>query len=133
MKINIETIPPEQGHHCGYSTCGDFWVDEKGVLQIRVTELGDDRSNWAIAVHEGTEYFDASRRGITEMDISQFDAQYEKEREAGLHKEMDEPGDDPRATYRESHMRATHVERAVCHALDLLWDQHQGDVESHVL
>lgn len=128
MKIHIETIPKSQDHHCGYLTCGDWWVDEDGTLQIRVTETGDDDSDTAVAIHELTEAKDCIARGITEKEVCAFDMQFEAERITGRHSEDAEPGDDPRSPYRESHQRANHVERAYCHARDLLWDDHERAV-----
>lgn len=132
MIVHIETIPFGEPHRCGYASAGDWWWEGE-VLQVRVTAMGDPRKEWAIAAHETDEAITCKRLGITEAQVCEFDSQYEKEREQGLHKEMDEPGDDPRSPYREPHMRATHVERAVCHSQDVLWDQLQGDVEAKVL
>jgi hypothetical protein len=133
LNVCIKTIPAEVGHRCGYATAGDWWYDEEGVLQIRVTELGDRRSEAAIAMHEWAEAEHCRLANVSDAQICQFDTQFESERATGLHSATEEPGDDPRAPYRESHWRAIHVERALCHALDLPWDEHNGNVESFTL
>lgn len=131
--VNVERLEPGEPHRCGYSTAGDWWVDEDGVLQIRVSNLNHERSEHAIIVHEYAEAIQCLRTGVTDLQICEFDRKFEAEREQGLHSEAAEPGDDPRAPYREEHQGATHVERAMCHALDLSWNEHQSDVTKFVL
>jgi hypothetical protein len=130
MRVVIETIPLKQAHKCGYETCGDWHFDHEGALKITVTETGNPASDLAVAVHEAVEALHCKMNGISELQVSQHDIQFERERVTGKHKEEAEPGDDPRAPYRESHQRANHVERAVCHALDLLWDDHEVAVQA---
>lgn len=105
-------------------------MDEEGVFQIRVTETGFKESDVAVAIHELVEAIHCEMTGTTELEVCQHDRQFEAERVVGRHSEDAEPGDDPRAPYRESHQRANHVERAVCHALDVIWEDHERAVEA---
>ena len=54
MKILIETIKHSEQR---YPTVGDYWTDSDGTLQVRVSEMGDDRYALLVAVHEVIEAF----------------------------------------------------------------------------
>ena len=51
MKINIETISHGQQR---YPTPGDYWYDEEGTLQVRISDLGNELYEKMIAIHEAT-------------------------------------------------------------------------------
>jgi hypothetical protein len=121
MKILIETIPHDQQR---YETVGDWWYDAYGTLQIRVSKMGCRESELDVAIHEMIEAEACRKAGITEQSVTQFDLQYEKERQAGLHKLLEEPGDDDRAPYKTQHEAAEFVERAACSSQDMSWQQH---------
>lgn len=126
MKIEIKTVRHRDQR---YPTQGDWFFDEDRVLQIRVSEMGDERSEIAVALHEITEAICCGIEGITEQEVTEFDLQFEKERDAGQHGEDEEPGHDTRAPYNEAHKRAESVERVFCAAVDLLWDDHDRKVK----
>lgn len=107
MNIHIETIPHDQHR---YPTCGDWWVDDQGNLQIRVSDMGNPDYEALVALHELIEVLLCKKRGITTAQVDEFDKQFEKDREAGKHGEDDEPGDHPDAPYKKEHFFATNVE-----------------------
>lgn len=127
MKIVIETIPHDQQR---YPTCGDWWFDEDGTLQIRVSEMNSAPSEGAVAIHELVEVFLCSR-GLTmskdqrEALVAEVD-KFDKEYEGDLVDE--EPGDDPHAPYHKEHSIATSVERILCAFLGVSWGEHDGKV-----
>lgn len=49
MKIIMETLPHVTQI---YEACGNYWVDEDGTIQIRVSETGKDDFNWLVFLHE---------------------------------------------------------------------------------
>jgi hypothetical protein len=144
MKINMVTIPNNEQR---YPTLGDaWWSDEPGtepVLEVRVSALGDCRMEAMIAVHEIVESVLCINRGISIAAVDAFDIEFEKAREVignyphtgedtgwfpfrGRSVNADaEPGDDIEAPYREQHCYATAVERMLCAAMGISWDDYE--------
>jgi hypothetical protein len=114
MQIVIKTIP--QSEH-RYDTVGDYWEDENGVIQVRVSRLPDKRYEQAIILHELFEFFMMMHTGVKEPDVMAFDVEFEKNRT----NDHDEPGDDLRAPYRREHCFATAVERMFIAAVEVDW------------
>lgn len=119
MKIVIESIPHAAQR---YDTLGDWWFDPAGVLQIRVSNdqaLGggppDEREQFCIELHELVEARLCQERGITQKQVDDFDKLHLTE---GHNTEV-EPGDDPRAPYREEHRFAMIVEHLMARELGL--------------
>jgi len=116
MEINIKSIPKEESR---YDTCGDYWYDENGILQVRVLEMGK-REMMLIVFHELVEQFLTDERGITEPEIMKFDLDYEKNRQKDDNDS--EPGDDPNAPYRKEHRFAENIERIIAHEIGFNWN-----------
>lgn len=124
MKIIIETIPHKQQR---YETCGDWWVDSDGTIQIRISEMPPDSAG-AVAIHELVELFCCSKGfTITQnqleclvAEVDAFDKTYQGD---------DEPGDNPFAPYHVEHSIATAVERLICAHIKLPWGTHDKRVE----
>lgn len=125
MKIEIRVIPHGKQR---YSTCGDYWIDKKGVWQIRVSKMNDPRSEQAVAIHELSEMSGVIQANIPMPDIDAFDLMFEEERGRGLHGLNDEPGDDPRCPYHKQHVVATAIEVLQCDLLNLPWSEHEANV-----
>lgn len=124
-RIQIESIPHESQR---YPTVGDYWDDENGVEQIRVSEMGDWRYELLVAVHELIEKALTKHRGIAEEHISTFDINFENARAEG--RAIGEPGDHPHAPYRNEHFFATNLERLLAAELDVDWFEYDRHVES---
>lgn len=123
MKIVIETIPHDKQR---YETVGDWWVEkDTNVLQIRVSEMGDDRYHFLVALHELVEATLCNDRGISVLEVDEFDKAFEAKRPAG---NTDEPGDDPDAPYHLEHGFATGIERLLASALGLNWTDYDDAV-----
>ena len=116
MKVAIESIPHDEQR---YPTVGDYWLDESGTDQVRVSSMPDWRYEALVAVHELVEMLLARHRGISEEHISQFDIAFEQAREQGG--AFGEPGDAPDAPYRREHFFATNLERLLAAELDVDW------------
>ena len=80
MKIQLRTIPHTKQK---YETCGNYWVDQNGVRQIRVSDMGNEDYAFLVGLHEQIEQHLCLKRGITEESISAFDIAYEANRPEG--------------------------------------------------
>lgn len=118
MKVVIETIP---GDRQRYETAGDYWRDPDGVIQIRVSEMNNERYAALIAIHELIEFLLCDQRGIAEPDIMAFDIAHE-----GDH----EPGEHPDAPYRKEHAFAECIERLIAHEFGIDWAVYSNAAEA---
>lgn len=112
-RIIIEVIPHAKQL---YETCGNYYFDTEGDLRICVSEMSDNRYEMLIAVHELTEVLQTEFLGIPEPDIAKFDIEFERKRLPG---NLDEPGDDPDAPYKNSHCFSTGFERIMAALLNV--------------
>lgn len=118
MNINIKVIPHDKHR---YLTVGDWWFDDLGVLQIRVSDMGNEDYENLVVLHELAEVLLCKKRGITTKQVDDFDMNFEQERAAGVHGQYEEPGDDPKAPYRKEHFFATNIERLMSNELGVDW------------
>jgi hypothetical protein len=113
-----------------YQTCGDYFYDQDGVLQIRVVELGNEKYETLIAIHELVEERLTKWKGITEQQITDFDLFYEMRRKQGLVPEDTEPGFDNNAPYRQEHTFATGIEMMMCAYAGLSWFDYEQEINN---
>lgn len=122
MRIEIETIPHSQQR---YSTPGDWFYDENGVIHIKVSELSDWRREALMAIHELAEMLMCKHDGVTQESVDRFDIEYERNRTDG---DESEPGDDLDAPYRKQHCIASGIERVMAGALEVCWDTYGDEI-----
>jgi hypothetical protein len=127
MKINMQTIPHYQQR---YETVGDWYTDENGVVQFRVSDMKNDTYEFLVLAHEMVEWFLCKIAGISQVSVDKFDIQFEKDREAGLCSAEEEPGDSPAAPYHIQHCIATGVERMLCGVLGVPWKNYNDTIMS---
>jgi hypothetical protein len=127
--VNIKVIPHAEQR---YETCGDYYFepDAPGILNIRVSELGDWRMNMLVAIHELVEVSQCVQSGVKIEDIDAFDKLFERERIEGKHTPQDEPGDDRSAPYYVQHQIATGVERILAGVMGVDWNKYANAVEA---
>ncbi len=125
LQINFKVIPAAEQR---YPTSGDYWQDEHGVWQFRVTRMGNLFYEILVLIHELTEWAMCQAVGIKVKEIDRFDMMFEAERAAGAWKD-EEPGDDPRAPYFYQHMCATKVERLAAEMFKVDWGTYSSAVE----
>lgn len=122
MKVLIETIPHENQ---AYETVGNYTekIDADGnpYLHIEVSEHGDDRFNFLVALHELVEFHLCKHRGIKDEEIVAFDKRFEADRKPG---NEDEPGFAIDAPYRREHTTATGIEAIMAAELDVPWEEY---------
>lgn len=125
MNIAIKTIPHNDQQ---YETCGNWWFDGDGNIEIRVSDTGNWKYEVLVAVHEILEVCLCKDRGIDPRAVDAFDAQYEKERLEGKHADSDEPGDDPAAPYQKEHRFATALEMLFAQQLGVDWLEYEKTI-----
>jgi hypothetical protein len=125
LRMNIDTIPHESQR---YPTVGDYWLDENGVEQIRVSEMMDWRYEVLVAVHEIIEMALTRQRGIEEEAITEFDIRFEQDKDKGL--VTGEAGDNSNAPYRKEHFFATNIERLFAGELGVDWFEYDRYVDA---
>lgn len=127
MKITIETIPHKSQ---AYETVGDWYWDEFGNLEIKVSEMGDWRYEFLVALHEMVEVMLCRQHDIGQEAITDFDIKFESLRDSfpkiiG----QQEPGDMVSAPYHEEHVIATGIERRIAVELAVNWKKYNDTVE----
>ena len=101
---------------------GDWWWDPDDTLQMRVSTLPDWRYSMLIAIHELIEALLCRAHGVTAEAVDAWDM--------GPGKEMDEPGDDPRAPYHREHDFALCLERLLAHEIGVDWNAYGDAVDA---
>jgi hypothetical protein len=124
MNITIKTIPHKKQR---YPTCGDWWFDEQGNLQIRVSDVGNPNYEALVALHEMVEALLCKKRGITAAQVDTFDKAFEASRQPG---NEGEPGDDPKAPYRKEHFFATNIEALMSEELGVDWQKYEEVIDA---
>jgi hypothetical protein len=127
MNIVIRVIPHDEQR---YETPGDWYFDADGDLQIRVSQLGDWKAEACMAVHELVEVLLCKSRDISQEQVDEFDAEFERQRQEGLVGPDREAGDDAAAPYKREHRFATSIESLVADALALDWDDYAEAVDA---
>lgn len=119
MNVSIKIIPNNEQR---YETIGDWWIDKRGNLQIRVSEFEDERHSMLIAIHEMFEAYAAWVKHIKEPEVTKFDLWFEAESNAGrMPPTLDEPGMHPKCPYNTEHQYATAVEMTLATLLGVNW------------
>ena len=119
MNITIVTLPHKAQR---YDTGGDWQFDEKGNLLISVSELGNWKREFLVAMHELIEAALCKDVGITTEEVDDFDMAWEE------HDGIEEPGDDPAAPYYHLHQIALAFEHHLAVALGINFRQHDRGI-----
>lgn len=119
MKIELKSIDPNA---IRYSTCGDWEWLPGDLLKITVPDYGNrEYSAFLVALHELVEAVLCKKSKVSESDVSTWDID---------HPELEEPGDHVGAPYHDQHKTALKIEKIVCEALKLDWDDHEEWVKN---
>lgn len=131
LNIRILTIPHSEQ---AYDTVGNYWVDKDGVMQFRVSDLGNPWKELGVIIHELIESYLLLLRGVPWDSIDKFDIAYENARASGKApcgcKPFEEPGDDPHAPYRKEHRFSENIERQFIHEAGVDWKEYSDQVEA---
>lgn len=128
-EVIIKVIPHSEQR---YETCGDWWFDSEGVLQIRVSDMSDSRYEQLIAFHEYAEAMLCNYSGVSEREVLDFDIEFEKMR-AAFPKLVGnkEPGNSRAAPYNKQHKMATRLEHQLAEKLNVDWEKY-GEVVNNL-
>ncbi len=111
-----------------YETVGD-WIPGRPA-EIRVSRMKDQRYVFLVALHEMIEYELCKKNGISDNEVVAFDVNFEAERQKNMHPIEAEPGNDPRAPYRDEHDFATMIEMMVAQKLGVKWSAYEKTLMS---
>jgi hypothetical protein len=127
LNINIKVIPHTEQR---FNTTAEWWIDEAGVLQVRVSDLGNLDYIKLHVTHELFEAFACTYNKNASYDVVEaFDTAYEKKREAGGElNSYDEAGFDPDCPYHDEHVAATGVEMLLSTFLRVKWNNYDKRV-----
>lgn len=114
--ITIRAIPHR---HQRYDTAGDY-IEFDGLTHFQISEMEDPDFEFAVAIHELIEYYDARKNGIQVEAIDRWDKD---------HIDHPDPGSIPEAPYHESHMWATSVEKLIIERYGHPWDDYDKSFE----
>ncbi len=87
--------------------------------------MGNDDYAVLVGIHELVEVWLCKKHGITDEAVTAFDMAFEANRPECS---IAEPGDDRSAPYAAEHCTATAVERLMCVALGLSWQDYEQAV-----
>jgi hypothetical protein len=125
MEIHIKTIPHNNQR---YETVGDYFYDDLGVLQVRISDMGNTFYETLVAIHELTEELLTKHRGLTEQEIMDFDLYFEKKREMGMIDDVSEAGFSNEAPYLREHSLATAIEMQIVAMAGESWTDYDNTV-----
>ena len=107
--ISLKVIPHSKQR---YETSGDYWIDRRGTIQIRISKSKNWRHEALLLIYELTEMLLCIDRRVSFKAIDRFDMNFKGD---------GEPGDDPKAPYYRQHQFATRIERLLAKALRVNW------------
>ena len=103
----------------------DWYFDEKGDLQVRVSPMSDWRRETLLEIHECVEAIMCKYNGVTQQAVDAFDLEYDKTHTFDVN-----AGDDPAAPYVREHCFATAIERILCAELDVNWLEYDTELSN---
>ena len=123
MNIHIIVIPESQQRP--EVNGADWYFDDKGDLQVRVSPMSDWRYEVALAFHEAFEACLCKNNGVTQQAVDKFDMAFDLAH-------PDEPdlnaGDEQDAPYVVEHNYATIVDRLFIGACGLKWKDYDTEL-----
>lgn len=131
-KITIEVIPHLDQR---YNTVGDwqFERDSEGkatALNVRVSDLDDQKYFILIGLHEAVEALLCEMKGVKEKEVDDFDLTWTPKRvQWNSARETSEPGEDYLAPYYEQHQLAVGIERILASLMWVNWGRYEVQVD----
>ena len=123
FSVEMRVIPASEQR---YKTVGENWIDDNGVWQIRVSNMGHWIFNFLVLLHEFIEMALCLSRGIRLLEIDEFDKQWEREKAKDDEGIMpDEAGFDPDSPNYAEHFFADGIERVVAQQFDVNFMDYQ--------
>lgn len=120
--IHVHIIPHASQD---YETVGDWRTDGRGDWVVRVSEMGDWRYHFLVALHEQIEMALCKARGVLEGEVTAFDKGFEAARATTDDRE---PGDNVAAPYCLEHTFASRIERKMADEMGVDWADYEAKV-----
>lgn len=120
LNVIIKEIPNEDIKARMGFTGADWWIDEGGILQIRIAIELPELERHALALHEYSEALLCIHDGVTVAQVDEFDKKFKGEHIVDVN-----AGDDPLAPYARQHTFATAIERIFTGAVGLKWKPYE--------
>lgn len=98
---------------------GDYWVDERGILQIRAVKMHQPMFSYYILLHEFMEAVRCLKEGISLESIEKWDIE---------HPDHDDPGILHDAPYHKQHIESIFLEQLACLQDGLDWKEYNESV-----
>lgn len=125
MRISITSIAHSQQR---YDTCGDWQIDTDidgdTEITIYVSETGNQKEAFLLAVHELIEAGLCYFSGITSQQVDNFDLNW------APHEGANEPGSDVAAPYFHQHWIAEHIEKRLADELCVNWKEYESHLNA---
>lgn len=125
MRILIETVPHNKNRN---NQVGDYRYLEDGTLHITVSDMGDERFESLVALHEFIEERLTKWAGISEEDITKYDYEYECRRQNNEVPLYSENGFGKDCIYKKQHMVATGVEMIIASEANIDWNEYEQKI-----
>jgi hypothetical protein len=126
MNVRILSVPFDA---LPYPTAGD-WRYENGELVIRVAQLGNEKFEALLAIHELIEALACGFEGITPLDVDRFDFAFEARCTKGkLPTGEDDPGSEPDAPYNRQHRLASGIEEILASVWGVNWKAYEKAID----
>jgi hypothetical protein len=126
LKILLYSLPAEKVRN---KQAGDWRYSDEEVEAISA-KMGNEDFEFLVQFHEMIEAVLCRKRCITDEQVTAFDAQFEIEREQGIHGPNEENGDDQFAPYRFEHAFATLLEKMMAAQLGVDWSAYEAAIEA---
>lgn len=112
IPIRVSTIGHKEQR---YDTVGD-WYDLDSQAIVKVSNLGDSKMEFCVAVHEMVEQYLCREHGISDEEVSAFDK---------AHLDHPNPGDLKEAPYHKEHVVASMVEMLLVKELGINLEEYE--------
>lgn len=117
MKIEINIIPHSAQR---YDTVGD-WQFKGDELQINVSDLGDEKFNVLVAIHELIEAFECKFNGVSTEQVDEYDFSHPDVGSADLDANSDSP-------YFKYHNDSTAIEWILSRLFGVDWKEYSKKI-----
>lgn len=121
MNINIQVIE-NKDHRPGISGA-DWYYDQKGDLQVRVSKMSDWRREMILAFHEASEAIMCRHNGVTVQAVDDYDRPFEEKKD-----NVTNVGDRTDCPYRREHCFASAIERILAGELEVPWQDYDDEL-----
>lgn len=118
-----------------YDTLGDYWFDDEGNWHLAISDMGDWRYNFLVALHELVEMALIKQKAfglmLSEQQMERQICEFDKAMLSDS-PHIEDPGMDPHAPYHQEHLIATGIEIQMCGHLGLNFREYDSTMIERV-